>query len=388
MHIHEYQGKELLRTYGVPTPAGFACASADEAAAAAQRIGGAVWVVKAQVHAGGRAKAGGVRVARSLDDVRGHAAALLGQRLVTPRGAPGGELVRRVLVEAGVDVLRELYVGLAIDRDSQRIVLLASGAGGVDVDDVAPQAGAGLHRAFVDAVTGLTAAQAEDAARRMELPHDALAPARDAMLALYRAFDACDASLAEINPLALTRDHRVVALDARLDIDPNALFRHPEIAAMHDAAEDDPDDAAAARAHVTLVPLDGDIGCLVNGAGLGMATMDLLRLHGGAPAHLVEVGDDATAAQVVDAFAFMAQKPRQAALLVNVIGEGLACDAVAAGLVQVARNARLALPIVVRLKGANEGPARRILAKSGLPVVVAHDMADAAVKAVRAASGR
>jgi succinyl-CoA synthetase beta subunit len=386
MHIHEYQGKELLRKFGVRTPAGYPCMSPDEAAAAAERLGGDAWVVKAQVHAGGRAKAGGVRFARSIDEVRRHADGILGMRLMTAQGAPGGHLVRQLLVEEGADIVREMYVAFTIDRDTQRIALLACADGGIDIDEVLARAPGTVHREYVDAGAGLTAAQAEAAARRLNLPEDAVGAARDALLALYRAFDECDASLAEINPLVLTRDHRVIAVDARFDIDPNALFRHPDLAAMHDAADDDPDEAEATRAHLTYVGLDGNIGCLVNGAGLAMATMDVLRLHGGAPANLLELGDDATAAQVVEAFALMARKPNLAAILVHVLGAGMECDVVAQGFVQAARDVRLARPVVVRLKGANESAARKRLARSGLPVVVADDMADAAVKAVRAAS--
>jgi len=386
MHIHEFQGKELLRKVGVGTPAGLPCASPDEAAAAAERIGGDAWVVKAQVHASNRTKSGGVRFARSVDEVRRHAAGMLGKRIATPNDARG-QVVRRLLVEAVEDVLRESYVAIAIDPDTQRIALLGCAEGGLGIEELAARAPATIHKAFIDAATGLTAAQAEEAARAIGMPDEAVPAARDALLGLYRAFDESDAALAEIDPLAVTQDHRVVALDATFDIDPNALFRHPEIAAMH--AQDEAQ--AAAEAHATIhhadVPLDGHIGCLVNGPGLALATLDMLQLKGGSPGRLDDVGDDATAEQVVDAFAAMARAPGLAAILVNVMGEGLRCDEVAEGLVAAARQSRSPPPVVVRMKGLDEARGRRILARSGLPVEVVHDLADAAAKAVRAAAG-
>ncbi|HEX6362328.1 MAG TPA: ADP-forming succinate--CoA ligase subunit beta [Albitalea sp.] len=386
MHIHEFQGKELLRKYGVATPPGFACASPDEAAAAAGRIGGEAWVVKAQVHASNRTKSGGVRFARSIDEVRRHAAGMIGKRIATPHD-PRGQVVRRLLVEGIEDVLSEAYVAIAIDPDTQRIALLGCAEGGLAIEDLAARAPATIHKAFVDVAAGLTAAQAEEAARRIGIPDEAIAAAREALLGLYRAFDASDASLAEIDPLAVTRDHRVVALDATFDIDENALFRHPEIVAMH--AQDEAETPAEAHAtiHHADVPLDGTIGCLVNGPGLALATIDMLKLKGGSPGRVDDVGDDATAVQVVDAFAAMTRAPGLSAILVNVMGEGLRCDEVAEGLVAAARQSRTPPPLVVRLKGLDEARGRKILARSGLHVSVVHDLADAAAHAVRAAGG-
>jgi succinyl-CoA synthetase beta subunit len=388
MNIHEYQGKEILRRYGVATPAGFACFDADEAVRAAEKLGGKVWVVKAQIHAGGRGKGGGVKLARSIDEVRRHAAEILGMTLVTHQTGPEGRLVKRLLVEEGADIRKELYVGMVVDRDSQRVALMASSEGGMDIEEVATHAPQKIHKVFIDPGTGLRATEADDMARRIGIPEEAVPQAREFMQGLYRAFDECDASLAEINPLVLTADHRVVALDAKFNFDSNALFRHPELVALRDLDEEDPAEIEASRFDLAYISLEGNIGCLVNGAGLAMATMDAIKLYGGSPANFLDVGGGATTEKVTEAFKLMLKNPRLAAILVNIFGGIMKCDVIATGVVQAAREVDLRVPLVVRMKGTNEELGKKILAGSGLPIIAAQDMADAAAKVVNAARGQ
>ncbi|MEO7010547.1 MAG: ADP-forming succinate--CoA ligase subunit beta, partial [Caldimonas sp.] len=293
MNIHEYQGKELLRRYGVATPAGHPCFSAAEAAQAAEKLGGKVWIVKAQIHAGGRGKGGGVKLARSIDEVRQHAIGLLGMTLVTHQTGPAGRLVKRLLVEEGADIKKELYLGMVVDRASQRVTLMASSEGGMDIEEVATHAPEKIHKVSIDPATGLTDREADDVARKIGVPESAMLHARALMKGLYLAFDECDASLAEINPLVVTADDRIIALDAKLNFDSNALFRHPEIVALRDLDEEDPAEIEASKFDLAYISLDGNIGCLVNGAGLAMATMDAIKLYGGAPANFLDVGGGA-----------------------------------------------------------------------------------------------
>jgi succinyl-CoA synthetase beta subunit len=388
MNIHEYQGKEILRRYGVATPAGFACFDADEAVRAAEKLGGKVWVVKAQIHAGGRGKGGGVKLARSIDEVRRHAAEILGMTLVTHQTGPEGRLVKRLLIEEAADIKKELYVGMVVDRDSQRVALMASSEGGMDIEEVATHTPEKIHKLFIDPGTGLRASEADDMARRIGIPEKAVPQAREFMQGLYRAFDECDASLAEINPLVLTGDHRVVALDAKFNFDSNALFRHPELVALRDLDEEDPAEVEASRFDLAYISLDGNIGCLVNGAGLAMATMDAIKLYGGSPANFLDVGGGATTEKVTEAFKLMLKNPRLAAILVNIFGGIMKCDVIATGVVQAARQVDLRVPLVVRMKGTNEELGKKILAGSGLPIIAAEDMADAAAKVVNAARGK
>ena len=388
MNIHEYQGKEVLRQFGIATPRGFVCRSPEEAVEAAAQLGGRRWMVKAQIHAGGRGAAGGVRLARSRDEVRRHAGELLGACLKTPRTGPEGRRVTRLLVEEGAYVGREFYLGLTLDRDAQRVALIASGEGGVDIEAVAAHTPDRIHKVLIDPLTGLKAAEADGLARSIGMPGKLIPEARRLMQTLYRAFDSCDASLAEINPLALTEDGRVIALDACFEFDANALFRHPEIAAMRDPDEEDPAALEASRLGLSYVPLEGNIGCLASGAGLAMATADAVRLYGGAPAHLVDVGSSATVEKVVQAFRLMLRRPGLAALLVHLFGGAQRCDLIAQGLIAAARELGLRLPLVVRLKGSHEKQGRALLAHSGLPIACAADMADAAELAVAAARGR
>jgi succinyl-CoA synthetase beta subunit len=384
VNVHEYQGKQILREYGVATPRGVPCFSADEAVEAARSLGGSAWVVKAQIHAGGRGKGGGVKVAKSIDEVREHASRILGMRLVTHQTGPAGRIVRRLLVEEGADIRQELYVGMVVDRATQRATLMASPEGGMDIEDVAARAPHRIHRTAIDPSAGLTDVQAEDVAHRIGVPQASIAEAARFLRGLYRAFDECDASLAEINPLVITGEGRVLALDAKLAFDPNALFRHPEIVAMRDFDEEDPAEVEASKFELSYVSLDGNIGCLVNGAGLAMATMDVIKLFGGAPANFLDVGGGATVEKVTGAFRIMLRNPQVKGILVNIFGGIMRCDTIAEGVIAAARQVDLDVPLVVRMRGTNEEIGRRMLASSGLPIVGADSMADAARNIVAA----
>jgi succinyl-CoA synthetase beta subunit len=388
MKIHEYQAKEVLRSHGVPTPRGIVCFTVEEAMEAGRRLGGDRWVVKAQIHAGGRGKGGGVKLARSEAELRAHANAILGMQLVTPQTGPGGQKVRRILIEEAADIRKEYYVGMAVDRAAQRVVLMASAEGGMDIEEVAATAPEKIHKVQIDPMTGLTDAQAEEVARRIELPGETLGQARTLFQALYRAFDATDSSLAEINPLILNGDARLVALDAKINFDDNALFRHPEIAALRDPDEEDPAEAEAREHDLSYVQLEGDIGCLVNGAGLAMATMDIIKFYGGRPSNFLDVGGGASTERVVEAFKIMLRNPELKAILVNIFGGIMRCDVIATALVEAARQVALKVPLVVRLEGTNVDLGKKILAESGLAMIPASDMADAARKVVAAAKGQ
>jgi succinyl-CoA synthetase beta subunit len=388
MKIHEYQAKELLRQYGVVTPRGIPCFSVDEAVAAAEQLGGKVWVVKAQIHAGGRGKGGGVKVAKSPAEVKAYASAILGMQLKTHQTGPEGQKVRRLLIEEGADIRKELYVGLVIDRGSQRAVLMASSEGGMDIEEVAAHTPDKIHKIAIDPVSGLSAADADDIARKIGVPEASLPQARAMLQALYKAFDDTDASLAEINPLILTGDGKVIALDAKIDFDNNALFRHPEIVALRDLDEEDPAEVEASKHDLNYIQLDGNIGCLVNGAGLAMASMDIIKLYGGQPANFLDVGGSATAEKVTEAFKIMLRNPQLKAILVNIFGGIMKCDVIAQGVVAAARQVSLDVPLVVRLEGTNVELGKKILADSGLPIISGNNMADAAQKVVAAAKGK
>jgi succinyl-CoA synthetase beta subunit len=388
MNIHEYQGKEILRKYGVTTPRGFPCFSVDEAVDAANKLGGKVWVVKAQIHAGGRGKGGGVKVAKSLDEVKQYAQQILGMRLVTHQTGAEGRIVKRLLVEEGADIKKELYVGMVVDRGTQRVCLMASSEGGMNIEDVAHDTPELIHKVFIDPVTGLTDAEGEDVARKIGVPEVAVKDASAFMKSLYKAFDETDASLAEINPLILTGDDKVIALDAKFNFDSNGLYRQPEIMAMRDLDEEDPDEVAASKFDLTYIALDGNIGCMVNGAGLAMATMDIIKLYGGNPANFLDVGGGATTEKVTEAFKIMLANPKVKCILVNIFGGIMKCDVIANGIVAAARQVQLQVPLVVRLEGTNVDLGKEILAKSGLPIISADGMAEAAKKAVTAAEGK
>ena len=385
MNIHEYQGKEVLRQYGVATPRGVPCFSVDEAVQAATTLGGKVWVVKAQIHAGGRGKGGGVKVAKSINEVREYASSILGMTLVTHQTGPEGRVVKRLLVEEGADIKKELYVGMVVDRGSQRVALMASSEGGMDIEEVASHTPEKIYKIFIDPVAGLKDDEANDIARKIGIPDKSLPQARAFLQGLYEAFDECDASLAEINPLILTRDDQVIALDAKFNFDSNALYRHPDIVAMRDLDEEDPVEVEASKFDLTYISLDGDIGCLVNGAGLAMATMDAIKLYGGSPANFLDVGGGATTEKVTEAFKLMLRNPNLRAILVNIFGGIMRCDVIATGVVEAARQVNLKVPLVVRMKGTNEDLGKKILADSGLPIIAANNMAEAAEKAVNAA---
>jgi succinyl-CoA synthetase beta subunit len=387
MKIHEYQGKEIFRKYGVPTPRGFPAFNVDEAVDAARKLGGSVWVVKAQIHAGGRGKGGGVKVARSLDEVRKLAGSILGMQLKTHQTGPQGQKVRRLLVEEGADIRKELYVGMVVDRGSQKVVLMASSEGGMDIEEVAASTPEKIRKVAIDPAQGLSDAHADEIALGIGIPQGAVAQGRTLFKALYKCFVETDASLVEVNPLILTGTNQVLALDAKLNFDDNALFRHPEVAAMRDLDEEDPAEVEASKHDLNYIQLDGDIGCLVNGAGLAMATMDIIKFYGGSPANFLDVGGGATTEKVTEAFKIMLKTPALRAILVNIFGGIMRCDVIAQALVDASKAVSLRVPLVVRLEGTNVDLGKKILADSKLPIISANNMADAAEKVVKAARG-
>jgi succinyl-CoA synthetase beta subunit len=388
MKIHEYQAKEILRKYGVATPPGIACFSVDEAVNAAKQLGGDVWAVKAQIYAGGRGKGGGVKVARSLDEVRQRAGEILGMRLVTHQTGPEGRIVHRLFIEQGVKIDKEYYAGMVVDRRQQRVCLMASSEGGMDIEKVAAETPDKIHKVFIDPVTGLSQQQAEDIAQKIGIPSQCIPQTITLLQGLCRAFDETDASLLEINPLGLVNGAQVMALDAKMNFDDNALYRHSDIVALRDLDEEDPAEIEAAKQELSYIPLDGNIGCLVNGAGLAMATMDIIKLYGGNPANFLDVGGGATAEKVTEAFKLMLRNPKLQAILVNIFGGIMKCDVIAQGVVAAAREVQLTVPLVVRLEGTNVDLGKQILADSGLPIISAADMADAAQKAVNATKAK
>jgi len=388
MKIHEYQGKDVFRRFGVPVPRGIPAFTVDEAVKAAQTLGGPVWVVKAQIHAGGRGKGGGVKLARSIDEVKQRAAEILGMQLVTHQTGPGGQKVRRLLIEEGADIAKELYVGMVVDRATQRVTLMASSEGGMDIEEVAAHSPEKIHKVHIDPALGMTDHDADDIAIKIGIPAASIPQARAVLQGLYKAFWDTDASLAEINPLILTKDGRVVALDAKLNFDSNALFRHPEITELRDLDEEDPAEVEASEFDLSYIQLDGNIGCLVNGAGLAMATMDTIKLFGGEPANFLDVGGGATAEKVTEAFKLMLRNPGLKAILVNIFGGIMKCDTIAEGVITASRAVHLSVPLVVRMKGTNEEIGKKMLKDSGLPIISADTMAEAAEKVVVAAKGR
>lgn len=385
MKIHEYQAKEILRKYNVITPKGIPCFSVNEAVQAAQQLGGDVWVVKAQIYAGGRGKGGGVKVAKSIDEVRRRASEILNMRLITHQTGPKGQIVHRLFIEQGIQIEQEFYVGMVVDRSQQRVCLMASSEGGMDIEKVAAETPEKIHKVFIDPITGLSQQQAEEVAQKIGIPKQSLPGAVILLQGLYQAFDETDASLLEINPLALTAEQQVIALDAKMNFDENALFRHPEIVALRDLDEEDPVEIEASKHELSYIPLDGNIGCLVNGAGLAMATMDIIKLYGGNPANFLDVGGGATAEKVTEAFKLMLRNSKLQGILVNIFGGIMKCDVIAQGIVAAARDVQLKVPLVVRLEGTNVDLGKKILADSGLKIISADNMADAAQKAVNAA---
>jgi succinyl-CoA synthetase beta subunit len=384
MKIHEYQGKDILRQFDIPVPRGHAAFSVQEATEAAQKLGGSVWVVKAQIHAGGRGKGGGVKLARSLGEVKQLASEILGMQLKTHQTSPEGQKVRRLLIEEGADIKKEYYVAAVTDRATQKVALMASSEGGMDIEEVAHATPEKILKVFVDPATGLTDAQGAELAHGMGVPAASQPQAIDVLKKLYRCYMETDCSLAEINPLILEGNGNIKALDAKFNFDANALFRHPEIVAYRDLDEEDPAEIEASKFDLAYIQLDGNIGCLVNGAGLAMATMDTIKLFGGEPANFLDVGGGATAEKVTEAFKIMLANPKVEAILVNIFGGIMRCDTIAEGVIAACKAVNLKVPLVVRMKGTNEDLGKKMLKDSGLPIITAESMADAA-KAVMAA---
>ncbi|MEP6607799.1 MAG: ADP-forming succinate--CoA ligase subunit beta [Burkholderiaceae bacterium] len=386
MKIHEYQGKQIFSRFGMPVPRGLPAFNVADAGEAARKLAGPVWVVKAQIHAGGRGKGGGVKLARSIEEVEALAADMLGMQLVTAQTRPGGQKVRRLLIEEGADIKKEFYVAMVVDRATQQVTLIASSEGGVNIEEVAAHTPEKIHKIHIEQSLGMTERDADDVSMKIGLPPASFPQARAIFDSLYRAFWETDASLAEINPLILAGDGRLIALDAKMNFDPNALFRHPDIVALRDLDEEDPVEIEASKFELSYIQLEGNIGCLVNGAGLAMATMDAIKLFGGEPANFLDVGGGANAEKVTEAFKLMLRNPNLKAILVNIFGGIMRCDVIAEGVIAASRAVQLKVPLVVRMKGTNEELGKRMLADSGLPIISADTMAEAAQKVVAAAT--
>ncbi|HEX3066388.1 MAG TPA: ADP-forming succinate--CoA ligase subunit beta [Dongiaceae bacterium] len=384
MNIHEYQAKSLMAKFGVAVPRGAVAYTPAEAEEAAKSLGGSIWAVKAQIHAGGRGKAGGVKLARSLPEVRQASEAMLGKVLVTHQTGPQGKEVKRVYVEAGTEIARELYLGMLIDRSVSRVVVMASTEGGTEIETVAAKTPEKIIRTVIDPATGLMPFHARRIAYGLGLEGDQVSPAIKFITAMYRAFIELDASIVEINPLVVTKAGEVMALDAKMNFDDNALFRHKDVEALRDETEEDPSELEAAKHGLNYIKLDGNIGCMVNGAGLAMATMDIIKLYGGAPANFLDVGGGATRERVTTAFKLILSDPHVEGILVNIFGGIMRCDVIAEGVVAAAKEISLGVPLVVRLEGTNVELGKKILRESGLPIVSADNLADAAEKIVKA----
>jgi succinyl-CoA synthetase beta subunit len=384
VNIHEYQAKQLLRDFGVAVLRGGPATTAEEAVKVAEGLGGPVWVVKAQIHAGGRGKGGGVKVVKSLEDVRSEAKRMLGMTLVTPQTGPKGKTVHRLYIEDGCDIGQELYLGMLLDRGTSRVTVMASSEGGVEIEEVAAKHPEKIIRVAIDPALGLMPFHARKIAYGLKLEGNQVGSAVKFLTAMYKAFIALDASIVEINPLVVTKAGEVVALDAKMNFDDNALFRHKEIEALRDETEEDPTEREASRHELNYIKLDGSIGCMVNGAGLAMATMDIIKLYGGEPANFLDVGGGATRERVTTAFKLILSDHNVRGILVNIFGGIMRCDIIAEGVVAAAREVRLEVPLVVRLEGTNVELGKKILKDSGLPIVSAENLADAAEKVVKA----
>ncbi len=384
MKIHEYQGKEILRKFDVAMPQGGVAFSADEAVAVAKRLGGSVWVVKAQIHAGGRGKGGGVKVARSIEEVRSLASQILGMRLVTHQTGLEGRIVKRLLVEQGINIEKEMYVGVTLDRTTAMNVVMVSTEGGVEIEKVAAESPEKIVKAHVAPSVGLQQFQARSLAFSLGLTGDAFKNGVKFLLALYKAYESTDASLAEINPLVITKEGNVLALDAKINFDDNALYRHPEFAELRDLNEEEPLEIEASKSNLNYIKLDGNVGCMVNGAGLAMATMDIIKLAGGEPANFLDVGGGANAQTVESGFKIILADKNVKAILINIFGGIVRCDRVATGVVEAAKKVEVKIPIVIRLAGTNADLAAEILKNSGISFLVAGNLKDAAEKVTNA----
>ncbi|MGZ0049766.1 ADP-forming succinate--CoA ligase subunit beta [Brevibacillus gelatini] len=382
MNIHEYQGKEILKQYGVKVPEGRVAFTVDEAVEAAKELGTQVVVVKAQIHAGGRGKAGGVKVAKNLDEVRTYASEILGKVLVTHQTGPEGKEVKRLLIEQGCDIKKEYYVGVVVDRATGSVVMMASEEGGTEIEEVAAKTPEKIFKEVIDPVTGLNAFQARRLAYAINIPKELINKAAKFMMSLYQAFVDKDCSIAEINPLVVTGDGEVMALDAKLNFDSNALYRHPDVVALRDLDEEDEKEIEASKYDLSYIALDGNIGCMVNGAGLAMATMDIVKFYGGDPANFLDVGGGATEEKVTEAFKIILRDEKVKGIFVNIFGGIMKCDVIANGVVNAAKQIKLDKPLVVRLEGTNVDLGKKILNESGLNIVAAESMADGAEKIV------
>ena len=387
MKIHEYQGKDILRNFGVPVPRGIPAFTVQEAVEAAQKLGGPVWVVKAQIHAGGRGKGGGVKVAKTIEDVKRIAGEILGMQLKTHQTGPEGQKVRRLYIEDGADIQKEYYVSIVTDRATQKLAFIASSEGGMDIEEVAHATPEKIITEFIDPLTGLGAEQAAKIANGIGLPAESTAQAIDVFQKLYKCYMDTDASLVEINPLNRDSKNQLLALDSKFNFDSNALFRHPEIVALRDLDEEDPAEIEASKFDLAYISLDGNIGCLVNGAGLAMATMDTIKLFGAEPANFLDVGGGATPEKVTEAFKIMLKNPKVKGILVNIFGGIMKCDTIADGVITACKAVNLSVPLVVRMKGTNEELGKKMLADSGLPIISVDTMAEAAQAAVKAVKG-
>ncbi|MBI2606280.1 MAG: ADP-forming succinate--CoA ligase subunit beta [Deltaproteobacteria bacterium] len=388
MNVHEYQAKELLRRYGVPLLAGKVAFSVDEAVNNAKALGGSVWVVKAQIHAGGRGKGGGVKVAKSLDEVKSYASKILGMQLVTRQTGPEGKKVQKIFVEQGCRIAKELYCALLIDRATSQVVLMGSSEGGMDIETVAADTPEKIIKVQIDPAIGYQPFHGRKLAMGLGLARESLGLAVAFFGALYEAFVELDCSLCEINPLVITASGDLIALDAKLGFDDNALFRHKDVAEMHDPAEENELETEAANYELAYISLDGNIGCMVNGAGLAMSTLDIIKLHGGDPANFLDVGGGADKAKVTAAFKIILRDPKVKAILVNIFGGIMKCDVIAEGVIAAAKELNLSVPLVVRLQGTNVEKGKELLVQSGLKITPAEDLTDAAKKVVAAAGGR
>ncbi|MDF1506602.1 ADP-forming succinate--CoA ligase subunit beta [Robertmurraya sp. DFI.2.37] len=382
MNIHEYQGKEILKSFGVSVPNGKVAFTVEEAVEAAKELGTQVCVVKAQIHAGGRGKAGGVKVAKNLDEVRTYASEILGKTLVTHQTGPEGKEVKRLLIEEGCDIKKEYYVGLVLDRATSRVVLMASEEGGTEIEEVAEKTPEKIFKEEIDPVVGLQPFQARRIAFNINIPKELVNKAVKFMLGLYQAYIEKDCSIAEINPLVVTGDGNVMALDAKLNFDSNALYRRKDVLAYRDLEEEDPKEIEASKYDLSYISLDGNIGCMVNGAGLAMATMDIVKHYGGEPANFLDVGGGATAEKVTEAFKIILSDQNVKGIFVNIFGGIMKCDVIATGVVEAAKQVGLSVPLVVRLEGTNVEIGKKILAESDIEIISADSMADGAQKIV------